>query len=147
MKTLAILCLVAMPTIALAEDGTPGAHFIESWDLNADGTVTADELREKRGDVFFTFDSDENGFLDAEEYVYFDDARKVDMEQNAGHGYGQGQGRMNRVADGMALEANDMDGDGAVSRDEFLGQVDAWLAMIDRDGDGVVTSRDFGPRA
>ena len=66
--------------MAAAAEGAPGAHFIENWDRNNDGIVTLAELKEKRGDVFYTFDSDENGFLNAEEYGYFDDARQADME-------------------------------------------------------------------
>jgi hypothetical protein len=45
----------------------------------------------------------------------------------------------------MTLPFNDVDADGAVSLEEFLGQVPTWIACMDRDGDGVITTADFGP--
>lgn len=142
MKFTLVATLAFLPVATFAADGTPGSHFIESWDLNGDAVVTANELQERRGDVFYTFDSDEDGILTAEEYTYFDDARALDMEAQGGHA----GGRMMRVGEGMTLAFNDLDADGEVSREEFLAQVDAWLAMIDQNGDGQITQADFGPK-
>ena len=125
----------------MAQQGQPGAHFIENWDLNEDGQVTVEEAAERRGDVFFTFDENEDGFLDAREYVAFDEAREADMQ---GRGHGQGRGAVMRAADGMLLDRNDLDGDGKVSRDEFVGQATAWVTSMDTNTDGVVTVADFG---
>lgn len=136
--TLAAL-LSAAP--ALAQQGQPGAHFIESWDGDMDGIVTVEEATARRGDVFFIFDANEDGLIDAEEYVAFDETRARDMEGQGGHG----QGAMRRADEGMTLFFNDVDADGTVSRDEFLAQVPAWIALMDQDGDGVVTTADFGP--
>ena len=47
----------------------------------------------------------------------------------------------------MQMAFNDVDGDGLVTREEFLGQVGAWLTSIDRNADGVITAEDFGPKA
>ena len=44
------------------------------------------------------------------------------------------------------MDFNDVDKDGKVSRDEFLGQVDVWFTAIDRNMDGIITTADFGPR-
>lgn len=134
--------LAALFPLSVAAQGAPGSHFIENWDLNADGTVTLAELEQKRGDVFYTFDSDENGFLDQEEYTYFDDARAADMEGQSAHT----GGKMGRVQEGMVLTFNDTNGDGQVGKAEFLAKAADWLAIIDRDGSGDVTSADFGPR-
>lgn len=142
MKTLLLTSALIVPMAAYAADGQPGSHFVENWDLDANGVVTLAELTEKRGDVFVTFDSDDDGILTAEEYSYFDDARKVDMENNAEHA----GGKMGKVQEGMTLSFNDTDGDGTVSRDEFLSHAADWLALIDRDGSGDVTTSDFGPR-
>lgn len=142
MKYLILATALSLPFAAIAEEGQPGAHFIENWDLDADGHVTLAELTEKRGDVFYTFDSDGDGILTAEEYSYFDDARAVDMENQPAHA----GGRMGKVQEGMILSFNDTDGDGAVSQEEFLAHAADWLALIDRDGSGDVTTADFGPR-
>lgn len=141
MKLIA-LTLAALLPVAAAAQGAPGSHFIENWDLDGDGAVTIAELTQKRGDVFYTFDYDENGLLDAQEYVFFDEARANDMK-NQGD---QAQGKMGRVQEGMQMAFNDTDGDGKVSEEEFLAKAAEWLRLIDRDASGDVTSADFGPR-
>lgn len=134
-----VLMVLAAP--AWAENAQPGAHFIENWDLDGDGAVSLDDITTRRGDVFLAFDADENGALDAEEYGFFDEARAADMENAEGHGNGKG---LRRAAEGMTLAFNDTDGNGEVSREEFLAHSGDWLAMIDRNGDGSVTTADFG---
>ena len=44
------------------------------------------------------------------------------------------------------IENWDDDGDGRVTLAEFLGVTEAWFAGVDRNGDGVITTDDFGPR-
>jgi hypothetical protein len=89
-----------------------------------DGIVTVEEATARRGDVFAMFDMNEDGLLDAEEYVLFDETRALDMENNGGHG----RGAMVQASEGMTLPFNDVDADGAVSLAEFLGQAPAWIA-------------------
>lgn len=125
---------------AMAQGGNPGAHFIENWDLNEDGVVSLEEVTERRGDVFYTFDADDNGVLDGEEHDLFDEARANDMKE---HGMGHGKGKGN-PANGMNREVTDANGDGEVSREEFMNAVPAWYANMDRNGDGTVTVDDFG---
>lgn len=134
-------CALLLPFAASAQE-THGSHFIESWDLDENGTVSLEEITERRGDVFAMFDQDENGVLTAEEYVLFDETRAADMENNAG-GHGKGGDRMQ---EGLTLSFNDLDEDGEVSKDEFIANSPAWIAQIDRDGDGAITAADFGPK-
>lgn len=143
MKTFTAIALIASlaPYAASAQQG-PGEHFIENWDLDENGSVSLDELTEKRGDVFYMFDSDENNVLDAEEYALFDETRAADMANNA-ESHGKSAGRMQ---EGLTMVFNDTDKNGAVSRAEFLAHTGDWLAMVDRDSDGVITSHDFGPK-
>ena len=130
-----------LAAMAFAQPGVPGGHFIENWDLDGNGAVSLQEAEERRGDVFASFDSDEDGYLSAQEYILFDEARANDMQNN---GAQHGQGMMVRAADGMRLQANDGDGDGRVSQAEFITATADWIAKLDRDGDGVVTTDDFG---
>lgn len=145
-RTIALtLALAATPALAANHGqggGMPGAHFIENWDLDGDGQVTLAEATEKRGDIFYAFDSDENGVLDAEEHDMFDEVRATDLAEN---GQGMGKDRDN-PANGMLRERTDANGDGLVSHEEFMGAVPDWFARMDRNGDGVVTTDDFGPR-
>lgn len=138
-----LLAVVAAftPMIASAQD-TPGSHFIENWDLDQNGAVSIEEITERRGDVFNMFDQDENGSLDAAEYVVFDETRAADMENNAG-GHSKGAGRMQQ---GLTLAFNDDNADGSVSRTEFIANSAAWIAQVDRDGDGEIAAADFGPQ-
>ncbi|WP_269582592.1 EF-hand domain-containing protein [Roseibium sp. Sym1] len=135
------LALGVATATAMAFEG-PGAHFIESWDLNGDGVVTVAEARDRRSDVFASFDANEDGFLDEKEYVLFDEARELDQAENEPQGRGRGN---QNPANGMRLEVNDTNGDGKVSETEFLDNAAPWIEMIDRNGDGVVTRADFGP--
>ena len=137
---LAAVLFGALAFPVAAQNGQPGAHFVENWDLDEDGQVTLAEVTERRGDVFLTFDADENGVLDAEEYALFDEARANDMEGQQGHGHGA----MKNAETGMHLAFNDSDGDGLVTREEFLNHASGWMELMDRDGDGVITTTDFG---
>lgn len=139
----AIALATLLPISALAQNGTPGLHFVENWDADSDGQVTLAEATEKRGDIFFMFDQDENDLLDAEEYKLFDTTREADMQANAG---GHQNGQMRGVNQGLMLKFNDANGDGTVSKDEFLARVPDWFAMMDRNEDGVITTADFGRR-
>ena len=144
MTKLTVLATIAIltPFASFAED-TPGSHFMLNWDLDESGAVTVAEVTERRDMVFNMFDQDENGSLNAEEYVMFDETRAADMENNAGGGHGQGGDRMQ---EGLTLGFNDTDGDGEVSKAEFLERSGAWVTMVDRDEDGAITAADFGPR-
>ncbi len=139
-----ILAAIALGLVltgpAMAQQGQPGSHFIENWDMDEDGRITPAEAREKRGEVFTMFDQDENGHLDDAEYSLFDETRQADMAANAG---GHAKGPMKEVNQGLMRDFNDVNGDGAVSRQEFLDQSDRWFGAIDRNGDGVVSSDDF----
>lgn len=146
--TLLTAALLLSTGAAMAQDITPGGHFVANWDLNGDGTVTLQEATEKRGDVFNAFDGDEDGKLSSAEYDMFDEARANDqaemmaaMGKGKGNGYGNGMGEEG----GMMRAFNDTDGDGFVSRDEFMAKTPAWIAMMDRNADGTVTADDFGP--
>ena len=127
-----------LATTAMAQT-TPGDQFMQSWDLDGNGTATREELREMRGNVFFTFDANEDGFLDAEEYVLFDEARANDVANYEADQRDQ----MQAVADGMSLANSDTNGDGRVGQDEFLSGADGWFAQLDKNGDGGITLEDF----
>ncbi len=142
MKTFTIATVAAaLLATSVAAQNAPGAGFITGWDLDDNGSVSLAEIVERRGNVFFAFDADEDGVLTAGEYVAFDEARAADQaNENAATG-GGGKGK---AAVGMTLEFNDVDGNGEVSREEFASQSEAWFAILDRNGDGEVTTADFG---
>lgn len=134
--------LLALSTGYAAAQGIPGEHFLENWDLDVDGNVSLEEASQRRADVFVMFDADENGELSAQEYELFDKTREEDAAQNGG---GHGKGGM-RAQEGLTLTFNDVDQNGSVSKDEFVSKTQDWLSMMDRDGDGEVTVKDFSPQ-
>lgn len=153
---------VLLTSTAFAEGTGPGAHFIANWDQDGDGVVTLEEATTKRGDVFTAFDADEDGKLSADEYAMFDEMRAADqaqmqeemgagMGQGKGNGNGKGKGKGHGMGMGMGGEEggmqrgfNDADGDGFVTREEFMAKTPDWIAMMDRNGDGKVMADDFG---
>ena len=139
-KTLLTLTALALPTATLAQQGNPGGHFVENWDLDSNSQVSLAEAEERRNDIFTTFDMNEDGQLDAEEYKAFDEARAADMQGQGDHG----QNGLKGVNAGMMRSFNDTDGNGTVSREEFTSHTAAWFERMDRNGDGVVTTADFG---
>lgn len=132
----ATLALTA--TTALAQT-TPGDQFLQNWDLNQDGTATLEELLEMRGNVFVTFDANEDGYLDTEEYVMFDEARANDVANYEA----EQRVQMQKVADGMSLPVADLDSDGRVSLAEFRTGAETWFTSLDKNGDGGITLDDF----
>lgn len=144
-RTLLLTAAIILGTAAYAQQGNPGGHFLEKWDTNEDGQVTLIEATERRGDIFTTFDEDDNGFLSSSDYAMFDEARANDhasmKEARQGQGRGKGQGGEGQ---GMTMEFNDVNGDGQVSRDEFMTRTNDWYVQMDRNGDGTVTKADFG---
>lgn len=148
MKNLLTLsaAFVLTASFAFAQQGNPGAHFIENWDGNEDGVVTLAEVSERRSDVFASFDQDDDGFLSADDYVLFDEARANDQANNHGGGQGKGREQGGRNSEGMTLEFNDINGDGQVSLEEFMARSVDWFGGMDRNGDGEITGKDFKRR-
>lgn len=142
LRIAALTMFITAGSLAQAQQGNPGTHFIENWDLDGDGQVTLAEATERRGDVFLSFDADDNGILSPEEYDLFDEARANDMREN---GFGQGRSG-NGPANGMLRQFTDANGDGRVTREEFMNAVPAWFERMDRNGDSAITEEDFGPR-
>ncbi|MFZ1680459.1 MAG: hypothetical protein WAT70_05520 [Rhizobiaceae bacterium] len=67
------------------------------------------------------------------------------MRQGQGHNQGMGQGPRNGM--GQAEQGGhrmmDTDGDGVITKAEFVGSVETWFARRDRNGDGVIDTNDF----
>lgn len=141
-KTLNIIAatLLLTTTAAFAQSGGHGAHFIESWDLDGDGAVSAAEITQKRLDIFASFDADEDGNLSATEYALFDEARANDHAQ-MGSGHGKNSMGMDKP---MERDFNDTNADGQVSAEEFATGSTSMFSRMDRNGDGSITTDDFG---
>ncbi|WP_435257773.1 EF-hand domain-containing protein [Thioclava sp. FR2] len=147
LKTLTVLPLAVtlMAGVALAQNGNPGSEFMEQWDMDSDGAVTLDELRTKRGEVFYMFDVEGDGALAASDWAGV--AAHVQEEQKikgGGHGAGgNGRGPGAAMHAAMTPEFNDADGNGDVTLAEFEAASDRLFAALDRNGDHIVSATDF----
>lgn len=130
-----------MPQMALAQQGNPGAHFIEQWDMDGNGEVTLAEAQEKRGDVFVMFDANENDQMDAPEWQAIADHLAGEAANSNAAGMKRGPGKA--IHDAMEAAFNDTDGNGIVTKDEFVAATAGLFATIDRTGDGLMTTADF----
>ena len=93
---------LAMPFSASAHMG--GDNFIQTWDFDGDGTVTLEDVLERRGVMFDGYDADEDGFLSDAEMADHDAQRDAMQESrerpDMGKG-GMGQGGGYRQGIGM----------------------------------------------
>lgn len=106
--------------------------------------MPVDEPTERRTDIFTTFDADENDLLSDEEYDLFDAARVNDMETMAAENGGPGGGGMIGYSRSMERAVSDLDGDGRVTRAEFVDGTSVWFTLRDGDRDGVITVKGVG---
>jgi Ca2+-binding EF-hand superfamily protein len=147
---LAAALLLPLPVLAQG-NGTPGAGFIQEWDMSGTGNVTAADIIERRAGLFDMFDLDGSAVLEAAELdnmaQTIADREAVEAEQGKGHGHGgaygaNGPGKI--IHEAMGLAFNDADGDGQITAAEFAAASERLFPMIDRNGDGVIDGGDFG---
>ncbi|MGP9812649.1 hypothetical protein ACTZWT_14150 [Rhodopseudomonas sp. NSM] len=137
-KLAALTVAIVISTPAAAESPSL-EHFLEQWDNDGDRAVTLAEIRQGREQRFFAFDADANGYIDPQEYDRFDKVREAGIARFAP----EDQDKIRQVAKGLTRAWNDTDGDGRVSRAEFLDGGETWLKALDKDGDGRVTIKDL----
>lgn len=147
LKTLTVLSLSALLAAgsAFAQNGNPGTEFMDQWDLDSDGLVTLDELRTKRGEVFYMFDVEGDGALTGDDWAgvaaHMQEEQQVKGGGHGAGGHGKGPGAAMHAA--MTPEFNDADSNGEVSLAEFDAASDKLFAALDRNGDHVVSAADF----
>jgi len=83
-----------------------------NWDLNHDGVVTCDEWRQYAGELFDAADTNHDGFVDRTEYASIVSTDR--MFQTVEFGY---------------FDAN---GDGKLSRDEFVNKPNRAFVLLDK---------------
>ncbi|RYH08767.1 EF-hand domain-containing protein [Tropicimonas sp. IMCC6043] len=147
LSAVALAAVAAVSTGALVAQTAeapfePGVNFLTNWDADEDGRITLEELQSRRDDLFAGFDENEDGVLNADEFAVLDQTRRDSMQRPADRGTGSGRAEMS-----LGFVAADTDGDGGVTPEEFHAATEAWMAMMDGNGDGVLTQADFGPGA
>lgn len=151
MKPTQILILIAAMAAfggaAVAQGNGAMAGFVQEWDMNADGRVTAEDFTERRTVQFDMFDLNGDSGIDADEQANMAQTIASAQEANNGGGGGHGQGRNGpgaRIHAAMSAEYADTDRNGIISAAEWSAATLRLFAEMDRSGDGQLDRADFG---
>jgi Ca2+-binding EF-hand superfamily protein len=124
--TTAVAFLVLVSTSAFAQMRAGGEAIFDKADANGDGSITREEFRAARIEQFARFDRNGDGYLDSNDIPKRALARR---EQNGGGG-------------GM-LGQFDTNGDGKVSKDEFVNGPTLMFDRADADKNGVLDAKEI----
>lgn len=124
-------------TVAQGGGGQGMAERFQALDTDADGRLSAAEAAEWRETVFVTMDADDDNRLSLEEYMTVQLGQGADPDQR-GPRYEERQAEKE-----AAFVEMDEDGDGFVTREQFLAGGEQNFSDADADGDGYVTLPEF----
>jgi len=131
MRTIILISVIALTTSgciglarrAVAQPERPDmSKMLERADTNGDGMITRAEFDDARAKMFDRLDRNHDGYIDK------DDAPRLALRRQKDSG-GRGQEMMLML---------DKDGDGRVSREEFLSGPGLLFQRADSNHDGVV---------
>lgn len=125
LTTAALLCLLGATSMAQGmRQG--GEGMFERADANKDGSVTREEFIAARGEQFARFDRNSDGYLDS------NDVPKRLAERRKQNGGGE--------THGAQFDAN---GDGKVSKDEFVNGPTLMFDRADTDKNNVLDAKEL----
>ncbi|MBO9472899.1 hypothetical protein J7413_05050 [Shimia sp. R10_1] len=130
------ITLISSALVSLGLGFSSPALAADSWDLDADGTITWAEMEDMRKRTFETFDTNQDGKLDNAEYSAFDDARAQNAKDHP-------SSLSNRAVLGLGRGTMDINLDGDVTRDEMTTRLREWFTSMDKDGDNILTKGEY----
>ena len=120
---------VLCSSLALAGGGS--GKFMRYFDTNKDGVVTLDEFEAAMQARFDQMDSDHNGVVSSQEFRDYIKQRRLEHKQER-------------------LKSMDTNGDGQVSKDEYLAyqarKAEARFARLDANHDGLLSADELDKR-
>ena len=136
MHLVAAAILGATMATASAQGGGGMAGRIAAMDLNHDGSITKAEARTARETEFRATDADHDGFISQAER----DARRAQFAAMRPEGAG---GKGKRGGDHGGGGHQDVNGDGKVSRDEFMNAPYRMFERIDTNHNDVLEAAEL----
>lgn len=134
---------------AHARGGGPGPMLSQA-DKDGDGTISRDEFRNARAGHFARMDRNSDGYLDEADRRTGTKAPQADTQTNAERPAREGVRHTHmheRMHKGMhhkaMLERLDTDGDGRLSKDEFVDGAMPMFDKADTDGNGVLDTKEL----
>lgn len=127
------ITLVLFGSASVAQQFVPNGNFLSSWDANNDGKVTLAEVETRRAALFSTYDTNGDGALSAAEFDRITPQSVGGRQSNSLRGTRQ-----------VVRSQIDINGDGLVTRNEYVAGAQIWRDRMDLNGDGVLTTADFG---
>ncbi len=127
------MTLAILGSAAMAQQFTPGGGLMARWDANNDGRVTLAEVEARRSALFTSYDSNGDGFLSSAEF-----------DRITPQSVGGRPGNSLRGSRMIVRTQVDTNGDGVVSRKEYVAGARIWRDRMDIDGNGVLTTSEFG---
>lgn len=136
--------------------GGPGGHhghammLLRAADADGDNTITRAEVDSLQAEMFDWMDRDGDGYLDDADqspvHARLREIRQQARAERGGAGEGRGRGRRGGRGGPNHLRA-DADGDGRVSRTEFLERETSMFDRLDADDNGMVTPEELDDAA
>ena len=123
-KPTALLTALLLSSAALAQNHPRAGQMLDRMDANNDGSVTQEEFTAARAEMFSKRDRNTDGYLDGE------DAGKR-MKHRGGEHMAEARDRL------------DKDGDGRISKDEFVNADSPLFATADKDSNGVLDAHEL----
>lgn len=131
----AMLALSAVYPVSAQTTAGRGDRAMSQWDADGDGKVTLDEARAQRGTVFDALDANGDDDLTATEIE--------EAQQRLRERLPNLPPRRREIDLASALSALDSDGNGKLTKAEYLDATPRWFERRDANGDGVLTASEF----
>ncbi len=107
------------------------------------GRMDPERLGRHADRMFDMLDADNDDAVSREEFEEFKADIMARFERRAGRGEGRDHASRMRDRAEARWSAMDADGDGSISKEEFVGHMPERLAKADADGDGRITREEF----
>lgn len=139
LKVIVMAGALVVSTAAMAQMRPGFGDLMENADANKDGMIDKDEFKAARAAQFQRLDRNADGFLDSQDRPQ---RPAQGQEEGAQKERQPGEHRSGERAAKMLAQA-DANGDGKVSKDEYVNAPTTFFDQADTDHDGVLSAKEL----